>query len=251
MAIFNSYFDITRGYSYVKLPEGTFFVGGRLIIPFILHRSLCGYHLMESRQMVNGGIIGNSGGSYCIYRWLHIIIYMIYVYDMYIYIYIHTYIYMYMICIYIYIHTYINVYDMYIYMYTYIYIYVYDMYIYIYIHIYTYIYIYICIWYVYIYTYIYIYIYIYIDVYDMYIYIYILYIDQSWPIVETLNLRWEGGCRWGWRFIFHMAPWHQVQKAFIGYSMVRTMATTVMAMATSYNWWFQWDNKDSINGVTC
>ena len=173
MAIFNSYFDITRGYSYVKLPEGTFFVGGRLIIPFILHRSLCGYHLMESRQMVNGGIIGNSGGSYCIYRWLHIIIYMIYVYDMY------------------------------------IYIYVYDM------------------------------------------YIYILYIDQSWPIVETLNLRWEGGCRWGWRFIFHMAPWHQVQKAFIGYSMVRTMATTVMAMATSYNWWFQWDNKDSINGVTC
>ena len=26
---------------------------------------------------------------------------------------------------------------------------------------------------------------------------------------------------------------------------------TVMAMASSYNWLFLWDNKHSINGVTC
>ena len=83
------------------------------------------------------------------------------------------------ICIYTYIHIYI--YNIYIYTYIHIYIYTYiHIYIYTYIHIYIYTYIHI-----YIYTYIHIYIYIYVAcIYVLYIYIYISYIYVCYTVIQ-------------------------------------------------------------------
>ena len=37
----------------------------------------------------------------------------------------------------------------------------------------------------------------------------------------------------------------------VGWRYWRSWEPTVMAMATSYNWWFLWGEKHSIHGVTC
>ena len=118
MAIFNSYFDITKGYHFISSHTKNPIVRSHLFIHWSLGET--------DRKMFFGRARRGTGGNMK-YQYLNVVtVLYIYIYPyIYISIYIYPYIYIY-ISIYIYIHLYIYI-SIYISIYIYPYIYIYSM----------------------------------------------------------------------------------------------------------------------------